>query len=168
MSYIRDHLKIHGFDEDKEIKAMNRAQLLHTVNLLTALSQGKQIQQSASQVGTWVDVQIESTYPNPILMTHSEQLRVKPEPKYREWKLEEFPVGAVARRTNKNLNQTPQVIVGADYLSSSTREVHMPCAIMRFESKEYTTATYLLKGWEWKWAHEDDLAWRPCGVPVEA
>jgi hypothetical protein len=153
-----------GIDLNKELKAMTREQLLHTISLLTAVSQGKTLQQSPARNGVWADVQIEVGFPNPILMTHSEQFRVKPEPKYREWKLEEFPVGAVARRTHKSLNQTPQVIVGADLLSINTREVQPACAIMQFESKEYTTATHLLKSWEWKWAHEDDLCWRPCGA----
>lgn len=101
-------------------------------------------------------------------MTHSYQFRVKPEPTYREWKLDEFPVGAVARRKSECGARIPQVITGADIVSSRDRE-QIPYAVMHFEREDKHTATQainLLMHWEWKWAHEPDTCWRPCGVPV--
>jgi len=153
-----------GIDVNHEIEEiMNRESLLRTINLLTALSQGKTLQLQDLGTSAWMDCT--GLAPDDRrLFTSSDAFRVKPEQWYRQWKLEEIPIGAVARRTHKSLNQTPQVIIGADYLSVSTRDERMACAIMHFESKEYTTATYLLKGWEWKWAHEDAHCWRPCGA----
>lgn len=148
-------------DHASEAKEKHRADILRTIELLTAFSQAKSLEYHQSN-GEWVH----ALQPSPEMLARSPHLyRVKPEPKYRPWRLYEIPVGAVARRKHKGLNQVPQVIVAADYLNASTKEEQPACAIMHFEDKEHTVAENLLKNWEWKWAHEPDIAWRVCGVP---
>jgi hypothetical protein len=93
--------------------------------------------------------------------------RVRPEPKYRAWTLNEIPVGAIARR-KKRIGSEPriaQVIIGADLVAWRT---HDECyAVMHFErdtDHRATCSDNLLHSWEWKWAHEEETAWRTCGV----
>jgi hypothetical protein len=168
MTFIDEFFKTRfGIDVNHEIEEiMKRESLLHTINLLTAISQGKTIQQAASHTGTWINVDLMLDYPYSLVLTHPEQFRVKPEPKYRQWKLEEIPVGAIARRKSTCGARIPQVILGADIVSSRDRE-QIPYAVMHFEREDGHTATRtcsLLEHWEWKWAHEDDSCWHPCGA----
>jgi hypothetical protein len=113
---------------------------------------------------------IAADHTNTILLTHSEQFRVKPEPRYRQWKLEEIPVGAIARRKNMHSSQIPQVIIAADIYKwrSDSGDAEMACAIMKFENSDNTRADRLMKGWEWKWAHEDAYCWQPCCAAEES
>lgn len=97
-----------------------------------------------------------------------DDFRIKPEPPkptYRQWTLHEIPVGAVARRKNSCSSRVLQVITAAD-LYERLGDEETAYAVMRFEDSNNTRADKLLKGWEWKWAHEPDTAWRICGVEI--
>jgi len=96
-----------------------------------------------------------------------EQFRVKPEPKYRRWELHEIPVGAVARRSLKHANKNPQLIIAANlykWRDEQLGQEELAYAVMHFENSDNCRTDRMLIGWEWKWAHEDESAWRICGV----
>lgn len=129
------------------------AQLL--LPIVKALAEGKEIQfRTIGNVG-WFKAS------SPAFDISRYEYRVKPECQLRPWKLEEIPIGAIARRRNPSLNQTPQVIIAADYLSINT-PTSTPCAIMHFEGKENTTAELLLSKWEWKYPNSG--FWQHCGM----
>ena len=145
---------------------MNREKLLHTINLLTAVSQGKKIEYRNIN-RNWIDSASVAEGQLECLFNSGEDYRVKPEPKYRRWELHEIPVGAVARRSLKHANKNPQLIIAADlykWRDEQPGQEDLAYAVMQFENSDNCRTDRMLTGWEWKWAHEDESAWRICGV----
>ena len=84
------------------------------------------------------------------------QWRIKPEPpqpKFRPFTHTEIPVGAVLRY--KNNQQSVRFVI------ISSQEHGM------FGYNTHCSYNELLGGCEYKWPHEDDTKWRPCGVEVK-
>lgn len=83
------------------------------------------------------------------------QWRIKPSPpapKYRPFIHTEIPVGAEVRYKN-NPNSVRLLII-------SNTETDM------FGYSTHCSYNELLNNREWKWPHEPETAWRPCGVEV--
>lgn len=139
---------------------MNRADLLKTIELLTAISQAKTLQHCRRD-GDWVDV-VDVSPSQVMVCPHT--YRVKPEPKYRMWKLGDIPIGAVIRRNDTPTPRIPQVIIAAGIYEGV--QGNLAFAILHLEHSRNTRADKLLPGWEWKWAHEPEQSWRVCGIPV--
>lgn len=126
--------------------------------IITAFAEGKIIEIKTD--GEWEAIIGEIKF-----NANPELYRIKPEPKMRPWKLEEIPIGAIARRkTCKDLGERiAQVIIAAD-ITNITENI--PCAIMHFETKNQVITENLLTHWEWKYAHE--TRWNPCGIVIES
>ena len=85
----------------------------------------------------------------------AEDLLLVSEPKLRPWKPEEVPVGAVVKYQSTGIgfrrlicaNISLKIQLGPD---SSTGSGHSPEEVLR--------------DYKWKWPHEPESDWKPCGV----
>ncbi len=87
------------------------------------------------------------------------QWRIKPEPpqpKYRVWEPHEVPVGAVMRPRNERDHRW--IISGCSRNSGT---------LAFGQAGERTLNEFLTRDYEYKWPHEPETAWRPCGVEVK-
>ena len=87
--------------------------------------------------------------------------RVKAEPTYRQWFSNEIPVGAVIR--NKTIGNYRAIIIAVwddGQIIRIANNVIDQCAptLLREDAGKMFTHR------EWKWPHEPETAWRPCGV----
>jgi hypothetical protein len=89
--------------------------------------------------------------------------RVKTAPMYRQWFANEVPLGAVLR--NKKSGDYRALIVATwqdgQIIRVANNDGSNKPELLREDAD--TMLTYR----EWKWPHEDDNAWRPCGVEEE-
>jgi hypothetical protein len=86
--------------------------------------------------------------------------RVKAEPKLRPWRTEEVPVGALYR--NKNSKNRSLIVAGIDHHRFPIRVIGQ-LKDTEIAGDRLDTA---FANREWKWPHEPETAWRPCGVEV--
>ncbi len=95
----------------------------------------------------------------PIFLAQEYEWRIKPEPpqpKFRAWKPEEVPVGAVIRPRNERGHSW---IISGYSINNGTIAIG--------QASERTVNEFLTRDYEYKWPHEDDTKWRPCGVEVK-
>lgn len=113
--------------------------------IITAFAEGKTVQVFCTDA--WTDIADAGFHEKP------ERYRIKPEPTWRPWKADEIPVGAVVR--DKFAHDTRSLLTGtwfngAEYIPQGQGLSH--------------PVTVFLDKCEWKWPHEPETAWRPCGV----
>ena len=140
---------------------MKREHALGLVPFIKAWGEGKTIQ--VKRLGHWMDLSPDELD----WKDDAENHRIKPSPLFRPWTLQEIPVGAVARRKDRELKVkslgTPhhiaQVIYTADY---TNEDKTTPGAVMR---EGWTGVSELLEMWEWRWPGE--TAWKHCGTAIE-
>lgn len=140
---------------------MKREQAISLLPLIKAWSEGAtiQIRYNNADKEEWRDRPDDIDW-----HSHPSMYRIKPEPKVRPWTLQEIPVGAVARRKDRDLKvksfNTPsaiaQVIYTADFSNGAKK---IPGAVMK---DGWFGVGDMLELWEWRWPGE--TVWKLCGV----
>lgn len=118
-----------------------------------AWEDGKTIEYFDDRDNKWIDW---TKSMRPVFCASAPRWRIKPEPtapKFRPWKPEEVPFGAVIR-PRKGLKYRALLVHAystPDFLTGSGTKSHNSDLI----------------DFEYKWPHEPETAWRPCGVEVK-
>lgn len=118
-----------------------------------AWEDGKTVQHRHIRGDLWKDWELKE---RPSFWDPEREWRIKPEPpqpKYRVWKPEEVPVGAVIRPRNERGHSW---IIAGYSCNNGTIAIG--------QASERTVNEFLTRDFEYKWPHEDDTKWRPCGV----
>ena len=130
---------------------MNKNNAKDFLPMVQALADGKTIQ---FYTGSWVDLssEDETSFALPL-----ERYRIKPEPKLREWKPEEVPVGAQYRRKEWALNNACKydrsLIMAVDFrkiLYYSDSRILSDSLKQAFSEGEYSS--------------DGGKSWHPCGI----
>lgn len=73
----------------------------------------------------------------------------------RPWTPSEVPVGAVVRSRNRSVEPKLRLLITG--LEPNGQTIH-------FTSGNKSDPQKMLSFWEWRWPHEADDQWKPCGV----
>jgi len=109
----------------------------------------------------YTDSEIWNRYPSDSPDFHNTALdwRVKAAPTYRKWLPHEIPVGATLRPKSASAFRT--LILG---VSRYGEIIRLACGSDKHPQEISREDAVICTAFEWKWPHEDDNAWRPCGV----
>ncbi len=114
--------------------------------VITAFSEGKTIQYRNNISPDWKD------WGNYSFVLDNYTYRIKPEPKFRPWKPEEVPVGALLRvRGGNGIYQALIVARSADYVYYAQGKNACYASLHNYE-----------------YSHDHGLSWHPCGVIEES